>query len=439
MLRHRARSPEFDGQVHEHPQGSITFPAAPPHPGGRHQRTIEGLDRPSWQHRRTVSVCNRFGWPRRSPSRTTLAEAGAVSPVRASRWFLNFRSRPTGAPSGLEMTSTYIAGGALPMPRRLWKAGLTGMEASGSRRGASRPSGAASPPFKCRFAALGAVLRPHRTDASRLPTSLAKVASAHPGLSRFSPFMTRAQKIGVILGLSLVAALTWLRASDPSALRLAREATFDEYQRLSPRALRGDAGARRRHRRAVAREFGQWPWPRDRVAQLIDAVADAGAAAIAFDIHFRRARPPVAAQRGGQRARHRTEGGSDAARQRRHPGALDRRAAGGARLRPFQQWPPPAAGQGRHCLYRRKPDRRAAAADLDDAAAAGAGSCGGRSRPHQPQSGPLARPWCGPCRCSSATASSSIPISPSRRCAWRRALPPTWSPAPRTRRASSRR
>ena len=98
--------------------------------------------------------------------------------------------------------------------------------------------------------------------------------------------MTRAQKIGVILGLSLVAALTWLRASDPSALRLAREATFDEYQRLSPRPYEAMPVRVVDIDEQSLAEFGQWPWPRDRVAQLIDAVADAGAAAIAFDFIF---------------------------------------------------------------------------------------------------------------------------------------------------------
>ena len=47
--------------------------------------------------------------------------------------------------------------------------------------------------------------------------------------------MTRAQLVGVIIGLSLSAALTLVRASDPQPLRMAREATFDEYQRLAPR------------------------------------------------------------------------------------------------------------------------------------------------------------------------------------------------------------
>ena len=49
--------------------------------------------------------------------------------------------------------------------------------------------------------------------------------------------MTRAQQIGVIMGLCIVAALTALRASDPPPLKLIRDATFDEYQRIAPRAF----------------------------------------------------------------------------------------------------------------------------------------------------------------------------------------------------------
>ncbi len=98
--------------------------------------------------------------------------------------------------------------------------------------------------------------------------------------------MTRAQKIGVVLGLSLVAALTWLRWSDPAALRLAREATFDEYQRLAPRPYEPVPVRVVDIDEQSLAEFGQWPWPRDRVAQLIDAATEAGAAAIAFDIIF---------------------------------------------------------------------------------------------------------------------------------------------------------
>jgi adenylate cyclase len=61
---------------------------------------------------------------------------------------------------------------------------------------------------------------------------------------------------------------------------------FDAYQRLSPRPYR-DGGVR-----VVdiddesVRRLGQWPWPRTDLAQLTRAIAEAGAAAIAFDLVF---------------------------------------------------------------------------------------------------------------------------------------------------------
>ncbi len=98
--------------------------------------------------------------------------------------------------------------------------------------------------------------------------------------------MTHAQQIGVIFGLLLVAALTILRASDPQSLKLAREATFDEYQRLAPRAFETMPVRVIDIDEASLRQFGQWPWPRDRMAALVDRLSEMGASAIAFDILF---------------------------------------------------------------------------------------------------------------------------------------------------------
>jgi adenylate cyclase len=98
--------------------------------------------------------------------------------------------------------------------------------------------------------------------------------------------MTRAQQIGVIIGLLLVAAFTILRASDPQPLKLAREATFDEYQRMAPRTFENMPVRVVDIDEASLRQFGQWPWPRDRMAALVDKLSELGASAIAFDILF---------------------------------------------------------------------------------------------------------------------------------------------------------
>lgn len=98
--------------------------------------------------------------------------------------------------------------------------------------------------------------------------------------------MTRAQQLGVLIGLAVVAILTLLRAGDPQLLKQARDVTFDEYQRLSPRAYETMPVKVVDIDEASLRAFGQWPWPRDRLAKLTDRLAEMGASAIAFDILF---------------------------------------------------------------------------------------------------------------------------------------------------------
>src|SRR5271169_4760500 len=61
---------------------------------------------------------------------------------------------------------------------------------------------------------------------------------------------------------------------------------FDLYQKAAPRVA-GDLPIR-----VVdiddpsLKSIGQWPWPRTVIAQLVDRLAEAGAAVIAFDIDF---------------------------------------------------------------------------------------------------------------------------------------------------------
>jgi adenylate cyclase len=98
--------------------------------------------------------------------------------------------------------------------------------------------------------------------------------------------MGRGQLTGVVLGLSLVAALTALRASDPQPLKLARDATFDQFQRVAPRPFEHLPVRVVDIDEESLRKLGQWPWPRDRLALLVDRLAEMGAAAIAFDVVF---------------------------------------------------------------------------------------------------------------------------------------------------------
>ncbi len=88
------------------------------------------------------------------------------------------------------------------------------------------------------------------------------------------------------LSLACVAALTVLRVTDPFVVRSARETAFDLLQRLSPREY-ADAPVRiiDIDERSLER-LGQWPWPRDMLAELVDRLHAAGAATVVFDFIF---------------------------------------------------------------------------------------------------------------------------------------------------------
>jgi adenylate cyclase len=84
-----------------------------------------------------------------------------------------------------------------------------------------------------------------------------------------------------ILVLALLA-----RNADFKPIERLRLALFDEYQRLSP-APYEDAGVRIVDLDdETLRRIGQWPWPRTQVAELVDRLAELGAAVVAFDVVF---------------------------------------------------------------------------------------------------------------------------------------------------------
>ncbi|MCX7899063.1 MAG: adenylate/guanylate cyclase domain-containing protein [Methylocystis sp.] len=88
------------------------------------------------------------------------------------------------------------------------------------------------------------------------------------------------------LGLAALLILPW-GVVQPRALDDLRNVVFDAFQRLAPRAY--DPGA---PVRVVAideeslKVYGQWPWPRARLAALVDRLRELGAASIAFDLIF---------------------------------------------------------------------------------------------------------------------------------------------------------
>lgn len=90
----------------------------------------------------------------------------------------------------------------------------------------------------------------------------------------------------IAVGVLAVIVAVALRVADPWPIETARLAVFDSYQHLKPRddpplPVRiidiGDASLER---------YGQWPWPRTVLAELVDKLTGNGAAAIAFSMIF---------------------------------------------------------------------------------------------------------------------------------------------------------
>lgn len=89
-----------------------------------------------------------------------------------------------------------------------------------------------------------------------------------------------------LLCLPLLAAFVLLRAIDPLPLEELRLKTFDLYQIIQPRKVTQRPVVIVDIDEKSLAKYGQWPWPRTRVADLVRRLTGAGAAAIAFDIVF---------------------------------------------------------------------------------------------------------------------------------------------------------
>jgi len=103
---------------------------------------------------------------------------------------------------------------------------------------------------------------------------------------RWYPVIRRKTALALAAAAATLAAMTALRAIDPPLVTAVRELTFDSYQRLAPRP-HDDLPVRvvDIDEPSLA-AFGQWPWPRTRLAALVSRLGDLGAAAVAFDMIF---------------------------------------------------------------------------------------------------------------------------------------------------------
>jgi adenylate cyclase len=80
--------------------------------------------------------------------------------------------------------------------------------------------------------------------------------------------------------------LTSLRAYDPRVITELKERTFDAYQRLKPRTYQNLPVRIVDIDEASIAAYGQWPWPRTRLAALTRRLAELGAGVIAYDVIF---------------------------------------------------------------------------------------------------------------------------------------------------------
>ena len=88
------------------------------------------------------------------------------------------------------------------------------------------------------------------------------------------------------LGLAVVILFLAVRVSDPGFLQTFRFQSFDFYQRSKPREFKNLPVRIIDIDEKSLAEYGQWPWPRTVIADLITKLAASGAVVIGFDIVF---------------------------------------------------------------------------------------------------------------------------------------------------------
>ncbi|MDD1509063.1 CHASE2 domain-containing protein [Pseudomonas sp. CNPSo 3701] len=86
--------------------------------------------------------------------------------------------------------------------------------------------------------------------------------------------------LAMLLGLCVVFLL------DPVPVQKARNAVFDQYQRLQPRVYQEAPVRVVDLDEESLKRIGQWPWPRTQVADMVKRLEQAGAAAVVFDVLF---------------------------------------------------------------------------------------------------------------------------------------------------------
>ncbi|MEM6635188.1 MAG: adenylate/guanylate cyclase domain-containing protein [Pseudomonadota bacterium] len=91
---------------------------------------------------------------------------------------------------------------------------------------------------------------------------------------------------GRFAGLIVLGFLLFLRVLDAPPIAALRNQSFDAYQQAVPRDYQPLPVTIIDIDDPSISELGQWPWPRTRIAEMVDLIGADGAAGIAFDIVF---------------------------------------------------------------------------------------------------------------------------------------------------------
>jgi len=86
--------------------------------------------------------------------------------------------------------------------------------------------------------------------------------------------------------LALLIGFAALRFADPAPIEELRVRTFDAFQRIAPRVKTARPVTIVDIDEKSLAKFGQWPWPRTRIADMVADLSRLGAVAIGFDIMF---------------------------------------------------------------------------------------------------------------------------------------------------------
>ena len=92
--------------------------------------------------------------------------------------------------------------------------------------------------------------------------------------------------VAALLSVVTAGSALMLVLAEPQALQTLRHQGFDQYQRWQPRIHEAVPVRIIDIDEASLEKVGQWPWPRNKLAQLVEQLGAQGAVAIGFDVVF---------------------------------------------------------------------------------------------------------------------------------------------------------